>query len=162
MLEQKETGSFGNEEVKEEIEGLENMLTWTENPKVVKKGIEKAVSMLPLYPEEVLGEVGCELGEALSFLEDVHYKSKVEAVLARVARNYAHKIEGEALQGMSSSDIWYVRWLSVWFVNNMAYEDPDSVSTDQLDVLLNDEDERVKEFARRVANRIEKLKVSQV
>ncbi len=164
MLEQKiKNRRFGDDsDVNKKIEQTETMLTWVKDPKVMKKGIKKAVSLLSLYPERTLREVGVELGEALSFLDDVHYKSRVEAALVKVARNYADRIGGKALQEMSVGNNWYVRWLSTWIINNMAYEDPDHVPSDQLDVLVSDEDVRVKEFARRVSNRIEKLKVSQL
>ncbi|MFP4115820.1 MAG: hypothetical protein ACLFTQ_01245 [Candidatus Aenigmatarchaeota archaeon] len=164
MLEQKvKEKNFGDgEKAQEEIEQLETMLTWAENPKVMRKGVDKALSILPLYPEKVLKEVGRELGEALTFLDDARLKSRAETVLGKVARDYVDKVGREELREMSTAENWYVRWLSLWVMNNMVYEDAGCVPTDQLDILLNDEDERVGDFARRVANRIEKLKISQV
>jgi len=164
MLEQKiKNRRFGDDsEVNKKIEQTETMLTWVEDPKVMKKGIKKAVSLLSLYPVRTLREVGVELGEALSFLDDVHYKSRTEAVLANVSRKYSDRIDSKALQKMSASDNWYVRWLSIWIMNNMAFENTEHVPSNQLDVLVSDEDERVKEFARRVTNRIEKFKVSEI
>lgn len=164
MLEQKvKEKNFGDgEKAQEEIEQLETMLTWAENPKVMRKGVDKALSILPLYPEKVLKEVGRELGEALTFLDDARLKSRAETALGKVARDYVDKVGREELREMSTAENWYVRWLSLWVMNNMVYEDAGCVPTDQLDILLNDEDERVGDFARRVANRIEKLKISQV
>lgn len=128
----------------------------------MRKGLEKALVLIPLYPEKVMENIGCEIGEAVELLRDTRYRNRVERALGNVAKNHPGSIGKEALEEMNSSPSWYTRWLSVWIMNNMAHESPELVPFELLDRVLKDDDSRVRSFAQRLQNRIERLRVAEL